>query len=72
MTPKKSAYVKAFGLFLLLAGCGGAVVALINRCLRVNDMASPTTTYILWLILMVYYFFLCRWMFRKMNAIEKG
>lgn len=72
MASRKSAYVKTFGLFLVLAGCGGAVVALINRYLRVNDMASPTSTYILWLILMVYYFFICRWIFRKMNDIEKG
>ncbi len=72
MTPKKRSYFKVFGLFLLLVGCGGAIVSLVNRYLRTNDFASNTTTYILWLCLTVYFFFVCRWLFRKLNALEKN
>lgn len=71
MTPKISSYLKTFCLFLLYAACGGAVVSLINRYLRSNDMVSQTSTYILWFCLTVYFFFICRWIFRKLNAIEK-
>ena len=71
MTSKNSKYAKTFGLFLLLSIVGGSVVSLVNRYLRSNDMASQTSTYILWIFLMVYFFFVCRWTFRKLNDIGK-
>lgn len=70
MTSRNKAYAKVFGLFLVMAACGGAVVSLINRNLRTHDMSSQMTTYILWLFLMVYFFFVCRWIFRKLNTMS--
>lgn len=70
MTPKKSAYLKTFGLFLLYSSCGACAISLINRYLRTNGMASQLSTYVLWLCLTVYFFFICRWLFRKLNIIE--
>ena len=67
MTSKNCKYVKTFGLFLLLSIVGGAAASLVNRYLRNNDMASQASTYILWIVLMVYFFFVCRWIFRKLN-----
>ena len=72
MSAKKYEYINTFGLFLLLSGCGGAVISLINRYLRANEMVSPTSTYILWFCLTAYFFLICRWMFRKLNSIEKA
>ena len=71
MTPKNKSYFKVFGLFLFLSGCGGAIVSLINRYLRSNDLTSNSSSYILWLCLTVYFFFICRWLFRRLNSIEK-
>ena len=71
MTSKKSRYIKVFGLFLLLSGVGGAIVSLVNRYLRTHDLASQTTTFILWLFLTVYFFFICRWLIRRLNEIAK-
>ena len=67
MSSKKSAYIKTFGFFLLLSGCGGAVVSLVNRVLRENGMVSQASTAILWLCLTAYFFVICRWLFRKLK-----
>jgi len=70
MTPKKSSYIKVFTLFLLIVAESGVAVALINRYLRLNGMASSGTLVILMAILVTIYFVTWRWFCRKLKAIE--
>ena len=71
MAVKKSSYVKTFGLFLLMVAGEGAVVVVINRCLRAYGMDSSISLVILWSVLIIAYYMPWKWLSRRLNAIEK-
>lgn len=70
MTPRISSYIKVFSLFLLIVGVCGTAIALINRLLRSNGLASPVTSALLMAILVAVYYITWRWFCRKLKAIE--
>lgn len=71
MTPKKSSFIKTFGLFLLLIAAITFPICFVNQLLRKNGLASSASLLILMALLIGCYYFAWRWFSRKLNQIEK-
>ncbi|MDE5744669.1 MAG: hypothetical protein K2H84_03285 [Paramuribaculum sp.] len=70
MIPKKSAYLKVFGIFLLMIAAESAVMVLIKSYLIGNDMATDAALLILRIVLVALYILSWIWLRRRLKAIE--
>ena len=71
MAPKKSSYFKTFALFLLFVAGGSVVITILKIIMRENEFTSQSSIYILGLLLGLYFFYICRWLFKRLSVIEK-
>ncbi|MDE6650708.1 MAG: hypothetical protein K2K45_12345 [Muribaculaceae bacterium] len=70
MIPKKSSYIKAFCIFLLMIAAESAVMVLIKSYLNDNDMATDAALLIVRIVLVALYILSWIWLRRRLNAIE--
>ena len=70
MVSKKSAYLKAFGIFLLMIAAESAVMVLIKSYLSGNDMETDAALLILRIVLVALYILSWIWLRRRLKAIE--
>ncbi len=70
MTESKTKPIKIltlFGSYLVLIALTGAAVALLNRYLRLHDLATPFTLGLLVVVLIIVYYLLWRWLRRMID-----
>lgn len=58
-------------LLLLMSGVYGAVIALCNQYLRGNNLLTPVNKFILITMLVVGYYLIYKWFYKRINLIAK-